>query len=64
MGRQTKYKQDFPERALEMAENGLFEYEITKNLGISHQTSNEYKKAYPEYLEAIKGGKDVADSFV
>jgi uncharacterized protein (UPF0216 family) len=38
---------------------GLTEAQVCKNLGISHQTLNEYKKAHPELVETIKRGKRV-----
>lgn len=39
--------------------DGLKEEQVCKNLGISHQTLNVYKKAHPELLDAIKRGKRV-----
>lgn len=41
------------------ARDGLTEKQICKNLGISTQTLNEYKKAYPELVDALKRGKRV-----
>lgn len=41
------------------ARDGLTEKQIGKNLGISHQTMEEYKKNYNEFSVAIKKGKEV-----
>jgi transcriptional regulator with XRE-family HTH domain len=41
--------------------DGLTEEQIAKNLGISVQTLNVYKKDHPEFLESLKRGKEVAD---
>lgn len=40
--------------------DGLTEEQICKNLGISVQTINDYKKRYPELVESLKKGKEVA----
>lgn len=37
--------------------DGLTEAQVCKNLGISHETFNQYKRRYPELVEAIKRGK-------
>ena len=39
--------------------DGLTEYQVCKNLGISVQTLNEYKKQYPELAESLKKGRQV-----
>lgn len=42
------------------AREGLTEVQIGKNLGISKNTMNDYKNRYPDFLNAIKKGKEVA----
>ena len=42
------------------ARDGLTEKQICKNIGISEQSMNEYKKAHSELVEALKRGKEVA----
>lgn len=41
------------------ARDGLTELQIAKNLGISKNTMNDYKNRYPDFLNAIKKGKEV-----
>lgn len=43
------------------ARNGLTDKQIAKNLGISESTLNDYKKKHPEFLESLKGGKEIVD---
>jgi len=42
------------------ARDGLTEDQICKNIGISHDTANQYKHRYPEFADALKKGKEVA----
>ncbi|KLU66742.1 hypothetical protein DEAC_c14100 [Desulfosporosinus acididurans] len=42
------------------ARDGLTEEQIAKNLRISKSTMNEYKQRYPEFLNALKKGKEFA----
>lgn len=46
------------------ARDGLTEAQICKNLGISRNTLNDYKKRYPDILNALKRGKAVSISEV
>ena len=41
--------------------DGLSDEQIAINLGIAHSTLSDYKNKYPEFSEAIKKGKEVAD---
>lgn len=43
------------------ARNGLTDKQIAHNIGISEQTLNNWKKAYPSFLETLKRGKEVID---
>ena len=42
------------------ARDGLTEEQICKNLGISKNTMNEYKKQHQDFLNALKKGKEIA----
>lgn len=39
--------------------DGLTEKQVCKNLGISVETLNQYKRRYPELVEAISRGKEI-----
>ena len=43
------------------ARDGLIDKQIAHNLNISEDTFYEYKKKYPEFVEALKKGKEVVD---
>lgn len=43
------------------AGDGLSDEQIAHNMGISRSTLNEWKKKYPDILDAIKKGKEVID---
>lgn len=43
------------------ARDGLTELQIAKNLGISKSTLETYKKGHPDFLDALKRGKEVVD---
>lgn len=43
------------------AKQGLTEKQIAKNIGISERTLNEWKVRFPQFVHALKKGKEVAD---
>lgn len=43
------------------ARDGLSDEQIAKNLGIGIRTLYEYKEKYPQFLQALKKGKEVVD---
>lgn len=46
------------------ARDGLTDQQIAYNMGISTATLYEWKKKYPDILEALKKGKEVVDRYV
>jgi transposase-like protein len=61
-GRPPAYKPEFhPKLVLELAEQGKTNEEIAESLGISTPTLWVWAKKYPEFLSALKEGKDQAD---
>lgn len=46
------------------ARDGLTLDQIARNLGISKQTLNEYRKEYPDFSDALKRGREVIDVMV
>ena len=64
-GRKSLYNPEFhPKRAGELALMGKTDIQISKALGISEDTLNEWKKRYPEFTESLKDHKDIVDSGV
>lgn len=64
VGRKKKYDESFPQQALELAEKGLTDKEISKQLGISTTVFYEYKNKIPEFSDALKRGKQPVDNDV
>jgi hypothetical protein len=46
------------------ARDGLIDEQICENLGISHTLFYKWKKERPEFREALKQNKDIADRHV
>jgi hypothetical protein len=63
-GAKTKYKDSFPERAQELAEKGLMDKDIFKQLGISKSSFYDYQKKFPEFSDFLKKGKETIDDNV
>lgn len=58
MSRPTKYKPDYhPQKARELAEQGLIDKQIAEQFGINQDTLYEWKKKHSEFSEAIEEGK-------
>lgn len=43
------------------ARDGLTDKQISKNIGISESTLNDWKKKFPEFSESLKESKEIAD---
>ncbi len=63
-GRPSDYRQEFIKIALDQAQRGATDIEIADELGISTATLYRWKNTHPEFCEALKVGKDIADSRV
>lgn len=65
MPRQTKYERDNWGEKLEVVEgwarDGLTDEQIAQKMGISRSTLATYKNKYPDFLNALKKGKEVVD---
>lgn len=65
MGRPTKYDgKKHPELAFWMAQAGLTDIQIAKELHIAEKTLYTWKKEHPGFLQAIKRGKQTPDEEV
>lgn len=60
----SKWKPEFVEIAKELCKNGASDRDLARHLGISHGTLYTYANKYPEFAEALKMGKGVADDRV
>lgn len=63
-GRPSKYKAEYAEQAKKLCKLGMIDKELAEFFGVSEQTLNAWKKAHPEFLESLKGGKALADAEV
>lgn len=63
-GRKSSYKPEHAEQAYKQCLLGAVDAELIECLGISETTLYEWKKRYPEFREAIRRGKEQADSDV
>ena len=61
---ETKYDENFPERAMDFASEGMTDSQIAYQLGISRSSFYNYKQQHPRFAEAIDVGRDVIDSRV
>jgi hypothetical protein len=64
-GRPNKWDEIMDDSKLILVEgwkrDGLSDEQVAKNLGVSHHTLIDWKKDYPEFMAAIKKGKEVSD---
>ena len=64
MARPSKYQPEFAAQALKLCRLGATDKELADFFGVSEQTVNAWKDAYPEFLESLKEGKGLADAEV
>lgn len=63
-GRPTKYRPEYVEQALKLCLLGHIDTELAKYFDIEESTLNLWKNAHPEFMEAIKAGREEADAKV
>jgi transposase-like protein len=64
-GRPTKYNPKFhPQLVFWLSQAGLTDKKIAKELSITEQTLNNWKKKYPKFFESLKDGKETPDDQV
>jgi hypothetical protein len=64
MGRPSKYRPEFATQAKQFAKLGATDAEISRFLEIDTATLWRWKAAHPDFCNALKAGKDVADDRV
>ena len=60
----TKWNDDRPRQAREMALLGLTDQQMAEVMGVAHDTLVYWKRNKPEFLEALAEGKEIADAKV
>lgn len=63
-GRPTEFKPQYIEQVTEFAAAGLTDAEIAEELGVNASTIWRWKGRFPEFCNALKCAKDVADERV
>jgi len=63
-GRPSKYEPEFAQQAHKLCKLGLTDKELAAFFEVSEQTLNAWKQEYPEFLESLKDGKEMADARV
>lgn len=63
-GQPTKYKPEYVQRAADLAANGATDMEIADELDVSIRAFYSWRAAHPEFRQALKAGKEIADERV
>jgi hypothetical protein len=63
-GRPNKFKHEYIEQARKLCQLGLTDPKLAQFFGVHLQTINNWKVRYPEFLYALRAGKEVADNRV
>jgi len=61
-GRPSAYKPEYAELAYKFCLLGADDSRLAQMFDVSEQTINAWKKQYPEFLESLKNGKEIADA--
>jgi hypothetical protein len=63
-GRPSVYKPEFADQARELCERGAIDIELAAHFEVSITTIRNWKVRYPEFLVALKTGKEIIDDRV
>lgn len=63
-GRPTDYKPEYCEQVRKLCLLGATDKEIALYFGVTEATVNNWKTAYPEFIDSIKDGRENADNNV
>lgn len=64
MGRPTDFKPEYCQEAEKLCANGATDAELAEHFGVSDRTIYRWKASNPEFCQALKSGKDIADERV
>lgn len=63
-GRPTAYKEEYNEQVRKLCLLGATDERLANFFNIAESTLNNWKSRYPDFLESIRNGKEVADANV
>ncbi len=63
-GRPSKFNIAFSEKILELYENGKTDEQVADIIGVHVRTIHNWKKSQPDFLHALREGKQAADDLV
>ncbi len=63
-GRPSAYQPEYATQAEKLCKLGAIDKELANFFGVSEQTLNAWKTQFPDFLEALKAGKEQADAGV
>lgn len=63
-GRRSLYQEEYANQALKLCLLGATDKELAEFFSVSEQTLGKWKKDFPEFLESLKKGKNIADANV
>ena len=63
-GRKSEYRIEYADQSLKLCLLDATDKELSEFFSVSEQTLNKWKKDYPEFLESLKKGKNIADANV
>ena len=64
LGRPTDYREEYNEQAYKLCLLGMVDKELAKFFGVSEKTLNTWKKEFPEFLQSLAAGKEIANAEV
>ena len=64
VGRPTKYQPEMCEQVVKLCRLGATDKDIAKFFEISEAALNVWKQQHPEFMEALKEGRELADAMV
>lgn len=63
-GRPSGYRPEYCREAEKLCANGATDMELAEHFGVTDRTIYRWKAAHPEFSQALKSGKDLADERV
>jgi len=64
MGRPTKYKEEYAEQARKLCLKGFTDKDLAEFFEVEEKTINNWKRDQPDFLHAIKSGKQYSDDAI